>query len=597
MNILNNIKQNWLTYSVILLIGLLAGYLLFGGADEHDHDEEAVAEEANGDEVWTCSMHPSVREDGPGSCPICGMDLIPADQVDDDDEDDYSMVMSESAVQLAQVQTVAAERRVPEKEMRLPGRIEVDERRITSVTSHFPGRIIDLKVNFTGSRIDQGEAMATVYSPELVSAQRELLQAIERGGEDSRSAESARSKLRQWELTDDQIREIEERGEVEKNMEILSPADGFVMTRNVAREDYVDEGSVLFEVADLDDVWVVMEAYEEDLDWIREGDDFKFASRSQPGVSHEGTVSYVDPHVDPNSRTVRVRADINNAGGELKPDMLVYSELKSESRDGEQVMVPRSSVLWSGPRSLVYVQDMEAESPRFEAREVELGHRAGDWYAINDGIEEGEEVVFHGAFRIDSEFQMQDRFSMMNREPGTGAVPGHDHGDMDDEEMEDEEMDEEHDHAEAVDGATDDFREDFKAFLEVYLDAKDALFESDFDQAQEYFSLMSDELESIGLHRMDGDAHMRWMDQYEAIEGHIEHILGADELEGQREGFNELSQVLIQAVQNYEISGVVYHQYCPMEDADWLNREEEIQNPYDPENMPTCGEVIERLEN
>ena len=590
MNILNNIKQNWLTYSVILLIGLLAGYLLSGGADEHDHGEEVVAEEA-GSEVWTCSMHPSVREDGPGSCPICGMDLIPADQMDDGEEDDYSMVMSESAVQLAQIQTVAAERRVPEKEMRLPGRVEVDERRITSVTSHFPGRVIDLKVNFTGSRIDKGEAMATIYSPELVSAQRELLQAIERGGGDSRTAESARAKLRQWELTDDQIREIEERGEVEKNMEILSPADGFVMSRKIAREDHVDEGTVLFEVADLENVWVVMEAYEEDLDWIREGDEFRFASRSQPGVFHEGTISYVDPHVDPNSRTVRVRADINNAGGELKPDMLVYSELKSESRDGEQVMVPRSSVLWSGPRSLVYVQDIEADSPRFEVREVELGHRAGDWYAIHDGIEEGEEVVFHGAFRIDSEFQMADRFSMMNREPGTGAVPGHDHGDRDDHDH--EEM---VDHPGEVDGATDDFREDFRAFLEIYLDAKDALFESDFDQAQEYSGLMKEELESIGLHRMDGDAHMRWMDQYEAIEGHLEHILGANDLNGQREGFNELSHVLIQAVQNYEISGVVYHQFCPMEDADWLNREEEIQNPYDPENMPSCGEVIEKLE-
>lgn len=185
---------------------------------------------------------------------------------------------------------------------------------------------------------------------------------------------------------------------------------------------------------------------------------------------------------------------------------------------------------------------------------------------------------------------------MMNRDPGTGAVPGHDHGGMD---MEDEESaghEEMDDLAEVLEGVTEDFREDFRPLLELYLEGKDGLFNSDADAAADAFGRMQEELESIGLHRMDGDAHMHWMDQYEELESHLEHILDADAVDGQRDGFRGLSEVLIQAVQNYEISGVVYHQYCPMEDADWLNREEEIQNPYDPENMPSCGEVIEELE-
>jgi len=592
----------------LVLAGLLLGWILFAGPTDHDHDDdghvhdhELVGTGENGEEVWTCSMHPSVREDGPGQCPICGMDLIPVSA--EAREDDYSMVMTASAMKLADIQTVPVVRGIPERLVRLPGRIRIDERRITNVTAHFPGRIIDAKVDFTGAPIRKGEPMATIYSPELITAQRELLAAVRQRERNPRLYESTRQKFRFWEFTDDQIDSIISRGEVQREMEILSPVNGFVMVRNVADEEHVMEGTVMYEVANLEHLWLVMEAYEEDLGWISTGDEIRFSARGNPGITRTATVSYIDPVVDPVNRTAGIRADIENSDNRLKPEMLVSGTVLSAMGD-EKLMVPVSSVLWTGPRSLVYVRDMDAETPRFEVREVELGPRSGEYYVIEDGVEEGEQVVFHGAFRLDSEMQLADRFSMMNREPGTGAVPVHDHGDMADPgdpatDHDDHTIpaDEPHEHGDVVDGATDDFRDDFLSLLDRYLEGKEALVASDFEGAREAFQRAADELESIGLHRMQGDAHMRWMDQYDAIAGHLDHIQEAGDIEGQRGGFAQLSHVMIEVVHNYEIPGVRYHQYCPMVDEVWLSSEEEIANPYDPEAMLRCGEVIERIEH
>ncbi|MEX2574559.1 MAG: efflux RND transporter periplasmic adaptor subunit [Balneolaceae bacterium] len=461
MNITN---QKILSATGLILAGLLIGRLLFSGPSAQNGDpgqlnreemNEHVREDhtnEEGDIVYTCSMHPQVRESEPGNCPICGMELIPVspsapEAAEDDSSDEYSMVMTAPAARLADIRTTPAVRSVPHKELNLPGRIRVDERRTTRVTTHFSGRIRDLKIDFTGAPVRQGEPVATIYSPELVSAQRELLEAARQKDRNPRLYESVREKFRLWEFTDEQIREIEDRGEVQTELEILSPAGGYVARRNIAEEQHVSEGTVILEVASLDRIWVVLEAYEEDLDWISEGDTFHFTTRSDPGQSYKATVSFIDPVVDSSSRTVGVRADMDNAGGKLKPGMLVRARMESRM-DRDELMVPSSSVLWTGKRSLVYVRDTTSEIPRFEARLVELGPRSGDFHVIEDGLEEGEEVVFHGAFRVDSEMQLEGRFSMMNRKPGTDAVPVHDHSDSESGRESDNEFDNEHEEME-----------------------------------------------------------------------------------------------------------------------------------------------------
>jgi membrane fusion protein, copper/silver efflux system len=206
-------------------------------------------------------------------------------------------------------------------------------------------------------------------------------------------------------------------------------------------------------------------------------------------------------------------------------------------------------------------------------------------------------VVFNGAFRIDSEFQLADRFSMMNRQPGTGAVPaGHDHGVMDD-------MDD-HDHStdhEPFDDVPSEFRIMLTETIEAYITGKDALVESDLTAVQSGFEMFREKLNEIGEHGLSGDGHMAWMETWSDLMDHSETITQTDDIEEARSAFRHLSDELIKAVHLFGVEGVVYHQYCPMafddEGADWLSTEEQIQNPYLPETMLMCGEVIERIEN
>jgi len=624
-------KKQLATGAGLLVAGLLLGWLLFSGSGHgshdhsgqersqsiqthdysghnhdhsgHNHDHSGQNASGNNNEVWTCSMHPSVREDGPGSCPICGMDLIPA--ASEEREDDYTMVMTESAIRLANIQTTPVVREVPVRQTDLPGRLRVDESKTTRVTAYFPGRIVTTRVNFTGAPIRRGEPMATVYSPELLMAQRELLEAARQKERNPRIYEAARTKFALWGFSDRQINTIVDHGEVQREMEILSPVDGVVLARNVTDQQYVSEGTVMYEVADLSRLWLVLEAYEEDLGWISEGDSIRFRLRGNEGGHRNATVSFIDPVVHPQRRTAGVRADIDNADGRLKPDMLATGTLRSQMPE-PKLMVPVTAVLWTGPRSLVYVRDPEADVPTFRVREVDLGPRAGDFYVIEDGLEEGEDVVFNGVFRIDSEFQLADRFSMMNREPGTGAVPVHDHGGHGAAEHDDHnghatpsthEMDSEEG---PFDDVPVDFRSNLTEAVQEYIRGKDAFVDSDLGEAQDAFGSFRGGLETIGEHGLPGSGHQAWMERYRSMHEKAGEIVDAGDLEEARKVFRGLSDELVRAVKMFGIDGVVYRQYCPMafddEGAYWISVEERIRNPYLPETMLMCGEVIERIE-
>ncbi|WP_340102884.1 efflux RND transporter periplasmic adaptor subunit [Rhodohalobacter sp. 8-1] len=576
---MNIIKTQLLKAAGLLIGGLFLGWLIFGGTtsitSHADHDQltpeemdQHVTEEHTDEEgniVYTCSMHPSVRENEPGNCPICGMDLIPVSNTEEQPEtDDYSMIMTQASMQLANIQTTPVIREIPTKVLDLPGRITVDERRITNITTHFAGRILNTRVNFTGAQIRKGQPMATIYSPDLISAQRELIEAEKQKERNPRLYESARQKFRLWEFTHEQIDKIIEQGEVQRELEILSPVDGFVLSRNIADQQYVSVGTIIFEVADLSNLWVMLEAYEEDLGWISIGDSLQFSGRNNPVEILKTTVSFIDPVVDPQKRTVGVRAEIQNSGNRLKPDMLVRGRLTSEMNE-QKLMVPASAVLWTGPRSLVYVKDNSADIPRFEVKEVELGPRTGDYFVIEDGLEHGEEVVFNGAFRIDSEMQLADRFSMMNREPGNGAGRGvHDHGGM---EMNmDNTGTEQADTVSADDHSGHQIQEDLEVLIPEYLELRDALSRDDFDSAREQIAMFTDNEFS--------------------------------DIEELRAAFKTLSEMLITRVEEEGYDGDLFKQYCPMYDGGsaWISNKEEIENPFYGSQMHNCGEIVEKIE-
>lgn len=592
-------QQKWIKPAMFLIAGLLLGWIFFGGNSDRvtDHENHTQTEMA-GEEVWTCSMHPSVRQDGPGSCPICGMDLIPASS--ESEEGDYSMVMTEAAIGLANIQTTGISRTVPEMAIFATGKITPNERTRSQITGNFHGRVTDLYVDFTGASVERGQRLFSVYSDDLIAAQRELIEAAKYQASNPGLYRAAVQKLRFWDIRDQQIDMILEGGEPIQNMDILSPADGVVVSRNITENGHIYEGDVLYEIADLRSVWVQLDLFESDVAKLKSGDNVSFSVKSFPGESFDGTVSFIDPLLDENRRTARARVEVENADLRLKPEMLVTGNISVQS-DSEELLVPRSAVLWTGPRSIVYVKDNSADTPRFESREITLGQRAGDYYIVEEGVDAGEEVVFNGAFKVDSEFQLADKFSMMNREPGSGAVPtGHQHGDT---EMEESEMNEE-DHSEhqteSFDDVPDNFRELFTEAIEIYITGKDALVESNLSETQSAYENFISKLEEIGIHGVSGDGHMAWMESYEKLTTPASAIVSAENLDAARESFRTLSDELIHAVQMFGIEGVVYHQYCPMafdnEGANWLSTEEQIQNPYLPENMLTCGEVIERIE-
>lgn len=581
---------------VVLLIGLSMGYAFFNDNGREDQGSEEVAgheghdHEGEDPSTWTCSMHPQIKQDEPGDCPICGMDLIPLSALDEGSGDEYAgaVMMSSEAAGLADIQTSVVRRAKPVKTIYLQGKVETDESEMAEITSRFGGRIEKLHISFTGEQVNKGEKLATLYSPELVNAQRELLEAYTM--KDSRPAiyRAARSKLKLWDLSDKQIDRIEQQSEPELYFDVLSPVSGTVMKRHVSAGDYVKTGEPMFMVSDLSRLWVVFDAYEDDLPWIRVGDSIEFTVRSVPGKTFLSEVAFIDPFIDSKTRTAGLRVEADNRSGELKPGMFAGAKLYSTTADkSDELMIPRSAILWTGKRSVVYVKVEDSESPAFTYREIETGARAGDYYLVASGLEEGEEIATNGVFKIDAAAQLEGKKSMMN--PGGGKVStGHDHGNM---EMGSDDPSQE---------TPSLFRDQLTAFYDAYVSMKDAFVETDAGKVKSRSRDAIKALEDVDMTLLEGDAHMQWMDQLEGLEKNIMEINDSDEIEKQRKTFLELNNTFYRTVKTFGLNrDTVYYQYCPMADNDqggyWFSNEEEIRNPYFGDMMLKCGEVRETI--
>lgn len=449
MNDSAHIKTRRFGTGFILLVfaaGLLAGvvvYRLFSSPKPgHDHAQQtAAASDESKEEVWTCSMHPQIRQPKPGKCPICFMDLIPV-AATKSDAGPRVVEYAPETLKLMELETSPVERKLVQAQVRLVGKVDYDETRVKTITARVPGRIDKLLVNFTGTRIEQGAPMAELYSPELLSAQAELLQAVSALPKDgaaadtiiqrtlAQTAEASREKLRLLGLGPEQIQVIEKSGKATDHITINAPIGGVVVEKQVSEGDYVETGQPFFRIADLSTVWVMLQAYEADLPHIRLDQAVEFTTPSHPGEVFNGTVSFIDPLVDPQTRTVAVRASADNADGYLKPEMFVRAILQytpSAADSNAPLVVPATAPLITGKRAVVYVRLPHVEKPTFEGREIVLGPRAGDYYIVEQGLAEGEQVVTKGAFKIDADLQIQAKPSMMS--PGGGSSGTmHDHG-------------------------------------------------------------------------------------------------------------------------------------------------------------------------
>ena len=463
--------------TVLVSIAFLAGYFFSSILQKPRPSLEQV--QSGPQEVsqqWTCSMHPQIRQPKPGKCPICFMDLIPV-SVTGGEIEQRQISLSQEAVKLMEIETSAVERKFVTAEIRMVGKIDYDETRVKNITAWVPGRIDRLYVDFTGITVSKGDHMVYLYSPQLISAQAELLQAAKAAENIKPDAselinrsilatlEAAREKLRLLGLTQQQIVDIEKTAQPVDHITIYAPIGGLVIHKNAAEGLYVDTGTIIYTIADLSRLWVKLDAYESDLPWIRYGQEIEFTTQAYPGEIFKGIISFIDPVLNPNTRTVKLRVNVDNPDGKLKPEMFVRAVVRANVAQGGRVMDPEMSGKWicpmhpdivktqaancdicgmnlvtteslgyvkvdtpteaplvipasapliTGTRAVVYVKIPQTEKPTYQGREVVLGPRAGDYYIVESGLEEGEIVVTHGNFKIDSELQIQAKPSMMN---------------------------------------------------------------------------------------------------------------------------------------------------------------------------------------
>ena len=384
-------------------------------ADEAQPESVATGKEE--ESYYTCPMHPSVRTDRPGACPVCGMALVKKTTEKEMSRSEHSslgaVTMSTSQQVLANVSTTIAEWRKLRKEIRAVGKIDYAEPNFRHISTRFPGRLEHLYLTYTGQKVKKGDPVADVYSPEVISAQQEFLLALDsyneskdiQGTTSSGAAallEQSREKLVRWGITETQIDELQKSKRVKELFTIHSPITGTVLKKSVDPQHYAATGEDMYDVADLSSVWLYADMYEYELKGLKIGQAVEATSNAYPGEVFRGKVTFISPTIEASSRTVRVRAEFDNPHEKLKPEMFVNAAIKIELQ--ASVVVPVTAVLSTGNRQVVWVQKSERV---FEPRVVTLGDRAGEFYQVLSGLEEGDTIVSSGGYLIDSESQLE----------------------------------------------------------------------------------------------------------------------------------------------------------------------------------------------
>ncbi len=567
-------NKNIIYVGAAVVIGLLLGYLIFNDSgknsgtvkdvsdmsESHNHEDESV------EQMWTCSMHPQIMGSEPGDCPICGMDLIPAESMANGLATEQFR-MSENAIALANIQTtIVGQGSIEGGSMVLTGTIMTNEEANSVQASYFDGRIERLNVNYEGQDLRKGQLLATIYSPNLVAAQQELLTASSLKETQPDLYKAVRNKLKLWKLSENQINKIEESGKVVENFPVYATVSGTVAEVMTAEGDYVNQGQPLLKVSNLNTVWAEFDAYENQVSQFKKGQKIKVTTNAYPNKVFNATVSFIDPVLNSRTRTVTVRATLNNADNIFKPGMFVSGKIEqSENTPNEQqLIVPASAVMWTGERSLVYVKTNPAQ-PVFEMREVTIGRRNGENYTLLNGVANGE-----GTFTVDAAAQLQGKKSMMNNSGSVNAKRD-------------------------LKQLPESFERDFNGFLEVYMNLKDAFVQSETKRVSALAKLASSKLKNIETSEVSKDVQS----QMEALQAQLNAISASSHLENQRDEFVALNENIVGIALKTRVAKNIYIQKCPMANnnkgAMWLSHEKLVKNPYYGEQMLSCGSVIDSI--
>ncbi len=641
---------------IIIGIAFISGLLIRGGGTEavssvameaHEYEKKA--------EWWTCAMHPQIKLPEAGQCPICFMDLIPMDS-GTDDVGPRELKLSPGAIELAKITTSIVGRGLARSEVLLSGKVEYDETRVKTITAWVPGRLERLYVDYTGITVMDGDHLVDIYSPELYAAQEELIQALKsvNNGNQGFAAtaaqitlDAAREKMSLMGITENQIVEIEKRGTPKDRLTIYSPLSGIVIHKNAIEGRYVKTGSPIYTIADLSRVWVILDAYESDLPWLRFGQEVEFTAEALPGEFFKGRIAFIDPILDSKTRTVQVRINLPNEDFKLKPGMFIRAKVEAildidgqavnnqlagkwigpmhpevvkdgpgqcdvcgmdlvpaeqlgivnaSKSDRQPILVPVSAVLKTGKRALVYVKLPDREEPTFESREVVLGPRAGDNYIVLSGLAVGEEVVTNGNFKIDSAMQIAAKPSMMN--PGGGvAMTGHEH----------------HGDGSKPVKPISKSREKLKSspayhntvkhLYDGYFVAQTTLASDDLNKAKAALysiNLLTGAIKDKKLELPEASLKV-WQVARRGLLKATEHANHWADINAARKAFETVSALIINLDKSLGHSGeqTYFEIFCPMAfdnaGAYWLQTAKKVNNPYLGTEMPRCGEVKSEL--
>jgi len=630
-------------------LGYFAGTLGKSTSTEsHEHGEPSTSSPAI--KFWTCSMHPQIQQPNPGECKICAMDLIPVREGQNENLGARELKLSDAAAKLADVAIVPVTRRMPVMNVRMVGKIELDESRVAYITARFPGRLDRLYVDYTGVTVKKGDHLASIYSPQVLIAQQELIQAkknladlapdIPAGFRERTEAtlQSAREKLRLWDLTPEQIRKIELSEKPGDHLTIYAPISGVVIHKNAVEGVYLDTGARVYTIADLSTVWVKLDAFESDLQWIHFGQEVEFETEAYPGEQFTGRIAFIDPVLDPKTRTVKVRVNVDNQDGRLKPEMFLRAVVKSQIATGGRVMdpyyagkwispmhpeivsdqpgectvcgmalvsaeslgyapadgstnaaplvIPATAPLITGKRAVVYVTVTNTPGG-FEGREITLGPRAGDVYLVKDGLKEGDLIVARGNFKIDSAIQILAKPSMMSgeRDEGRGArgKGGHDHGEVE--------------QSIVPLSAPSLFKEQLRKVVQSYAIVGSALDHDKLPDAS-MITTLNNAVGNVDMKLLVGDAHMAWMTDLKELNAGVKEFGQAADFSAARRAFEHISIGLINATKRFGVEDGVFEFHCPMafdnQGASWLQTTNAIRNPYFGASMLKCGELMGR---
>jgi len=588
--------KKYIIYLLILVVGILLGWLFFGTSseDSKDHNHKEVLES---NQLWTCSMHPQIMQPEPGDCPICGMDLIPAES-----GSEGLLVnqfkLTENAMALANIQTTRAGKGEAEANtLTLSGKIAENKEANANQVSYVSGRIEKLYVNFTGEEVQKGQLLASIYSPELYAAQQELITAVALKTKQPELYKAVRNKLKLWKLTEAQINSIESSGKVIENFSVYATVSGTVTEKLVEEGDYVKQGQSLFKIANLSTVWANFDVYENQIERFEKGQEVSITTNAYPNREFKGKVDFIDPVLNTQTRTVTLRVVLNNTNDLFKPGMFVKANVLGVKAKQEDVLsIPASSVLWTGERSVVYVK-VNPDQPAFEMREVTLGNRIGNAYEVLNGLSAGDEIVTNGTFTVDAAAQLQGKKSMMNK-AGGNAMTGHKHA-SGTENQSSAQKKEQDSKTERLNSPAD-FKKQLQNVYESYIAIKDALAKDDTNTVSDEANTMLENLNQVDDELLSSYAQQQWRSLVKAIRSPATAIAQTTNLKEQRKHFKHMSSHLINAVQLFGVNEKVYVEFCPMADnnngAYWLSKEEEVINPYFGSAMLTCGEVKQIIE-